>query len=955
MHAMDNQIAPEPRNRQQASIGRLLGEYTLVFALFYAVVFSPFWVYGRSFFRSIDALTQYLPELTFSRYWAKTILTGLKAGALEIPLWSPWIGLGQGVLGNVISFKPLNFLYCLFRYDQVELYMFVRLVIGTYLSGLAFLIYGRTRTRNRPYLILGALIYVFSGFIPFFVTRHWLFMEMTFFFPLMLLGVDQVFEGKWSWLFVITVFLTAMSYYYTLFLITIPAVVYAVFHYFELNGEDRRKYGGFWRIVLRHVVQYSVGLCLAMVYIIPSLVNTLESCRVSSVKGVNLLVWEPKVYLAFVSAIVDPINMGYGGAYIALPSIALLGLISVFYYRRKRDRVLRGQIAFYILAYLIPILTMLFNAFMGKTMRWSFVFTFWVALATACIIPVLQKKSTKGFLFCTLVFCVYAIVYLGVSVWTGNAVTLSIVLELVGLAAFYFACLSDWGRRNRGARTAILFLVLLAELTTKSYERLSPQYENNIPAFFSEGTVLSRAENNAVDALEMVDDDSVYRVDSVMEDATDRSYLANYGARDQVNGVSSYYNLNSDGLTSWSLGVGNSHQGSIFEISDMAQRTALDTLLGVKYAVALEDARERVPYGYDLLKSRKKLLSDGTETKAYLYRNKYALPLAYAYDRCIDYETYEQLPPNRKEQAMLQGVVLEQENAMEKADLKYDDIVLLDRDAIYAALEEIAKDDEDLAVEDGRLRVKKAKYTATIPVESAVGEVYLQLTGAAFKSENYYWEEAEAKRQAGEPRLQVIASRRKARQWQPDETTVLSVSCGNANDEVDLHDPCDQYYYGKRDVALNLGYGEIKKNIKIRFSKPGEYSFDDIALICQPMDGYAQKVAALQKNGATSTEIEGNRVTLNFDLDRDAMACLSIPYSSGWRVSVDGEPAKLVKANIAFMGVMVPKGAHTVEFSYMPKGLRLGAIISLGTLIALISVGLFRKLRRRRDADASKG
>ena len=128
-----------------------------------------------------------------------------------------------------------------------------------------------------------------------------------------------------------------------------------------------------------------------------------------------------------------------------------------------------------------------------------------------------------------------------------------------------------------------------------------------------------------------------------------------------------------------------------------------------------------------------------------------------------------------------------------------------------------------------------------------------------------------------------------------------------------------------------------------------------IALICQPMDGYAQKVAALQKNGATSTEIEGNRVTLKFDLDRDAMACLTIPYSSGWRVSVDGEPAKLVKANIAFMGVMLPKGAHTVEFSYMPKGLRLGAIISLGTLIALISVGLFLKLRRRRDTDASKG
>jgi uncharacterized membrane protein YfhO len=53
------------------------------------------------------------------------------------------------------------------------------------------------------------------------------------------------------------------------------------------------------------------------------------------------------------------------------------------------------------------------------------------------------------------------------------------------------------------------------------------------------------------------------------------------------------------------------------------------------------------------------------------------------------------------------------------------------------------------------------------------------------------------------------------------------------------------------------------------------------------------------------------------------------------------------------MGVMLPEGSHTVEFNYMPKGLRAGVFISLGTLAALIGVGIYRMIHRRKRGQAN--
>jgi hypothetical protein len=82
---------------------------------------------------------------------------------------------------------------------------------------------------------------------------------------------------------------------------------------------------------------------------------------------------------------------------------------------------------------------------------------------------------------------------------------------------------------------------------------------------------------------------------------------------------------------------------------------------------------------------------------------------------------------------------------------------------------------------------------------------------------------------------------------------------------------------------------------------------------------------------------------------------LSDSWFLGWRATLDGQDVPIERANILFRAVQVPTGAHTVEFRYEPRSLRLGAMVSGGSVVAvlMLAVGVTfwrRKGRLRQDA-----
>ena len=80
------------------------------------------------------------------------------------------------------------------------------------------------------------------------------------------------------------------------------------------------------------------------------------------------------------------------------------------------------------------------------------------------------------------------------------------------------------------------------------------------------------------------------------------------------------------------------------------------------------------------------------------------------------------------------------------------------------------------------------------------------------------------------------------------------------------------------------------------------------------------------------------------------MLFTSIPFDKGWTVKVDGEKVETRKAFGAFLAIDVSAGDHVIDFSYVPKGLKTGGLISGGSIVILILLWFLRREMDRREA-----
>ncbi len=69
----------------------------------------------------------------------------------------------------------------------------------------------------------------------------------------------------------------------------------------------------------------------------------------------------------------------------------------------------------------------------------------------------------------------------------------------------------------------------------------------------------------------------------------------------------------------------------------------------------------------------------------------------------------------------------------------------------------------------------------------------------------------------------------------------------------------------------------------------------------------------------------------------DGILITSIPYESGWTITVDGEEVEPVKVLDSLIGIEVSEGAHTITMKFFPDYFKLGIAVSiLGFSIILI-------------------
>jgi hypothetical protein len=114
------------------------------------------------------------------------------------------------------------------------------------------------------------------------------------------------------------------------------------------------------------------------------------------------------------------------------------------------------------------------------------------------------------------------------------------------------------------------------------------------------------------------------------------------------------------------------------------------------------------------------------------------------------------------------------------------------------------------------------------------------------------------------------------------------------------------------------------------------------------LDGEGDTRATPDFRGSVAlTRLAYDRAEADADLGAAGHVVLVDAYDPGWRVRVDGRPATLVRANVAFRAVEVPAGRHRIEQRYRPAAASVGAVISTLALGGMALAALPRRTPRR--------
>lgn len=135
----------------------------------------------------------------------------------------------------------------------------------------------------------------------------------------------------------------------------------------------------------------------------------------------------------------------------------------------------------------------------------------------------------------------------------------------------------------------------------------------------------------------------------------------------------------------------------------------------------------------------------------------------------------------------------------------------------------------------------------------------------------------------------------------------------------------------------------------------GDSSFDatGTALVENACDACTPASTPGTAGSVASETWDYESVTVSVSNDRPGMLVVSQSWAPGWKATVDGRRAPVLRADGFVQGVPVGAGAHTVKLVYEAPGLRAGELLSVGTIVGLLLAGWVVNRRGRRTPAAA--
>ena len=518
-----------------------------------------------------------------------------------MPQWDFSIGLGSDILTTLHFYAigdPLDLLsiacpakYAAYLYSLLSLFRL-------YLAGLSFGAFCFIKKQNHVSSItVGSLVYVFTLFGMFIVSHHPFFALPMIFLPLLLLGVEQITAGKRPYLFVITVFLAAISNFYFFYMLALFTAIYTLFLLVcRYRHRAKEAFGVFFKIAGSAIL----GMILSAIILLPVILAFIGDGR-SSESYVHTWIYSMDYYRNFLASMITCqtkpgylTHLGYNA--VALPAVCVL-----FFTKNKSWSPLRLIFLGATAMLLIPAFGWAFNGFSYMANRWVWAYGMIIAYIVAVTWQDLCKIDIRKGLGIIIAIAVYSLAALLMM----NEINHNIIFSLITALLIVIACIIGNKSAKKLIAPVLAIILVFASFAGNSAYFFSSHGNNHITSYVSYGAVNNKIKRSAASKVKKAakGDDSFYRYSGGKIHYNESTYVG-------MNGTSFYWSMENKNLAEF---VSETEQpaNAAYMFRGFNDSVAMNAVTNVKYYV--KNKKTSIPYGFEKLKGK-------------VYQNKNALP-----------------------------------------------------------------------------------------------------------------------------------------------------------------------------------------------------------------------------------------------------------------------------------------------------------------------------------------
>ncbi|MCI2769019.1 YfhO family protein [Staphylococcus warneri] len=686
--------------------------------------------------------------------------------------------------------------------------------------------------------------------------------------PLSLLAMERFFREKKIGLFIFAIALTLFMNFYFSYYQAIVLGFYFMYRVIVIHPKD---------IVNRWQKCYLliIGILLSVMSSILGLYTGLSSFF-NNDRAQN-----PKLETPLFTDLVNTnFNIFSDGFYITITFITIIALFSFKLYRHYYFKLFAIVTWILLIGSLSQYFDSAFNGFSMPQRRWVYALTLSSSALVALFIQHISELSLKRYNLIAIPITIYGIIYFALAEKTIYWIPVSIVL--ICLLAILIK--KPQLQSRKWVQIALVLLIFIQQLgivhiTTKN--TIEP-YQTTMKTI-DDPSYRSKTLNQNIQNIKKSQSNPLSRIDYMSFYGLNSPFIYHY------NGISLYSSIFDGGILKY--------YDKMMQINMPVDKNSTYRYLGNRAnLMALWGVEDRLkhpnylnmPYGFE----KKKLIKDKGDQWIHSH-NTINYPAAHVTNNI--YDSSDLKSPLDREQAMIQGIVLNDKSSKPNTSFKPNPNLLSHADIKLNHAKQIKNHQIEVTKNNGGLQLQLPKFYA-----QRYKDLYVEMD------------------------VELLA---------PDKNHHVSV-----NEYSQDRNPLT-YKYRRfvSPVTMRVKSSDLL-NIKL---SPGKYRLKVNGI-------YGENYQTLHKSAKHLNKVDihkqRNGYTIKKDKKEAGYLVMPIPYTKGMKATIDGHAVEVKKANGIMTAIPVNKGQELIRLTYTPPHFYLLIVISIVGMV--VSMVFARKIKK---------